>query len=36
MVKPALFFILMVLNGVFAQTSITGSITDKDDGSPLI
>ncbi len=36
MVKPALFFILMVLNGVFAQTSITGSITDKDNGSPLI
>ena len=36
MVKPALFFILMVLNGVFAQTSITGSITDMDNGSPLI
>ena len=36
MVKPALFFILMGLNGVFAQTSITGSITDMDNGSPLI
>jgi len=36
MVKPVLLFIFIVLNGVFAQTSITGSITDKDNGDPLI
>ncbi|MDP6755534.1 MAG: carboxypeptidase-like regulatory domain-containing protein, partial [Candidatus Marinimicrobia bacterium] len=29
-------FLILVLNGVFAQTSITGSVTDQDNGSPLI
>ncbi len=36
MVKHTLFFIFMTLNGVFAQTSISGSITDEDSGKPLI
>ena len=36
MVKHTLFFIFMTLNGVFAQTSISGSITDMDNGKPLI
>ena len=37
MVKPISFFILiLVINGVFAQTSISGSVTDKDNGNPLL
>ena len=36
MVKHTLLFIFMTLNGVFATTSISGSITDVDNGKPLI
>ena len=36
MLKSGSFFVLIVLNGLLAQTSITGSITDEDSGKPLI
>ena len=36
MLKSGSFFVLIVLNGLLAQTSITGSITDEESGKPLI
>ena len=36
MVKPSLIIIFLLLNGVFAKTSISGSITDMDNRKPLI